>query len=269
MRTDLAANRWCNQCKSEQPIGNFWNNRNSRDGKHSECKECCRRRAQKTAGRKCGFDGCGRVSGGATYCARHRSQMLSGQELTQIPDRLSTSGPGTECLISDCVKEAHARGMCQSHYSLWRSGRPVTSLNHPVACEGCGKELFRSDRRQIYCGQCRRVSIKMRSYGLTARDWYRLLQDQMNACAICGSVEPLHIDHDHECCSGIRSCGKCVRGLLCHSCNIGLGQFRDDSRIIASALSYLQGAVPGAGCTTPSLAHTYQTRPLRTDWSDA
>jgi hypothetical protein len=32
-------------------------------------------------------------------------------------------------------------------------------------------------------------------------------------------LRPFCVDHDHTCCPGEYTCGKCVRGLLCDDCN--------------------------------------------------
>lgn len=45
---------------------------------------------------------------------------------------------------------------------------------------------------------------------------------------------------DHECCRGAGSCGQCVRGLLCDSCNKLLGHAQDSTSLLRSAASYLE-----------------------------
>jgi hypothetical protein len=82
---------------------------------------------------------------------------------------------------------------------------------------------------------------RITSYGLTLEDFARLREVQGNACAMCR--EPfaegrlIHVDHDHACClEKNRSCGKCVRGLLCHACNVALGHIE---RRYAMARAYL------------------------------
>ena len=52
-------------------------------------------------------------------------------------------------------------------------------------------------------------------------------------------IKRLVIDHDHACCPGTRSCGKCVRGLLCNWCNRLLGMAFDNPAILAGAIQYL------------------------------
>lgn len=50
---------------------------------------------------------------------------------------------------------------------------------------------------------------------------------------------PLHIDHDHSCCPGSRSCGKCVRGVLCANHNLLLGKFEKMSQHLVWIVSYI------------------------------
>lgn len=61
-----------------------------------------------------------------------------------------------------------------------------------------------------------------------------LFDEQMGRCAICGTIAPLVIDHDHT--TGF------VRGLLCHNCNVGLGAFRDSVADLRNAADYLDRA---------------------------
>jgi hypothetical protein len=88
-----------------------------------------------------------------------------------------------------------------------------------------------------------------KKYGMTVQDYKNMLETQNGVCAICtrpersrdatGKVRPLSVDHDHACCSGSVSCGKCVRGLLCNDCNTGIGKFSDDINRLTSAVAYL------------------------------
>lgn len=69
-----------------------------------------------------------------------------------------------------------------------------------------------------------------------------LLTKQDSQCGICkepfGGSSP-YVDHDHACCPGAYSCGKCVRGLLCDPCNRGIGAFKDNPASLLEAAKYL------------------------------
>lgn len=81
-----------------------------------------------------------------------------------------------------------------------------------------------------------RLSLK----GLTQVSYDTLLHLQGGHCALCDATEDLCIDHDHKCCPGKRSCGKCVRGILCRKHNSGIGHFDDDTVALKLAIEYLR-----------------------------
>lgn len=86
------------------------------------------------------------------------------------------------------------------------------------------------------------------NYGITLEQYNKMLADQGGVCWIC-SREPLEnralaVDHDHSCCPGGKSCGACLRKLLCENCNRGIGLFADDPIRLMRAAEYLGGAIP-------------------------
>jgi hypothetical protein len=91
-----------------------------------------------------------------------------------------------------------------------------------------------------------------RSYGLSWEEYKALAARQGGACAICKkSGQRLFVDHCHK-------TGR-VRGLLCNRCNIGLGYYQDDPRLMRTAMEYLKGfcgdeqVQDGFRCTQPML----------------
>jgi hypothetical protein len=73
---------------------------------------------------------------------------------------------------------------------------------------------------------------QLQKYGLTEEAYAAMVVSQGGCCLICGSpVDRLHVDHDH-------STGD-VRGLLCQSCNHGLGNFKDRVDLLLRAADYL------------------------------
>lgn len=83
-----------------------------------------------------------------------------------------------------------------------------------------------------------------RTYGINPDAYTAILEAQGGTCAICqratGATKRLAVDHDHTCCTGPTSCGKCVRGLLCSPCNRLLGHLRDDPTALRRAAAYLR-----------------------------
>lgn len=82
-------------------------------------------------------------------------------------------------------------------------------------------------------------------FGLTEECYNTILRLQGGMCAICPATTPgghgvWCVDHDHSCCPGKKTCGRCVRGLLCFNCNVLLGNAKDDISVLESAIRYLK-----------------------------
>ena len=121
-----------------------------------------------------------------------------------------------------------------------------------IRCNHCGELHIQSSReiqRNARPFKCKNFkphnwsglekwdAIIRRQYGITLKEYYKLIELQGGGCYICGRTqEPdgrkLSIDHDH-------SNGK-VRGVLCYACNKALGLFYDKSERLRKAAEYLE-----------------------------
>lgn len=135
------------------------------------------------------------------------------------------------------------------------SGEQKTHLK--TTCMVCyrKKHLENPDKREIHRkgnmswywkNQDKAKNQRLRKYGITIDEYNNLRHNQNYTCAICGKHETevaqgrakktehaLHVDHCH-------TSGK-VRGLLCTNCNTVLGKCYDDTKILRSAITYLEG----------------------------
>lgn len=126
--------------------------------------------------------------------------------------------------MKQCTKCGETKPLTEFHAHKWGDGRRPD-------CKACRQEYGR--RRQ----SARSRDLSLRKYGITESDWQEIAEIQGGGCAICGEAppegaRPLCVDHDHETGS--------LRGLLCPTCNGGLGMFKDDPSLLVAAAQYLK-----------------------------
>ena len=102
-------------------------------------------------------------------------------------------------------------------------------------------------KKTSYCLDCDKYMGHLDVYrkygGMTPEDYLRIENEQGGVCKICNkdnNDRRLMVDHDHNCCPGQNTCGKCTRGLLCKNCNWGLGNAQDSIEILQKMIDYLK-----------------------------
>lgn len=145
---------------------------------------------------------------------------------------------------------------------ICRSGlhdKTVTGKYRDGACRACrkqkGKRDYKNNKEIILASQKdlhkRRLKDNpdywkhrglMARYAMTQEDYEKWFHKQNGQCALCYKPpkqgQRLHIDHCHK--TGI------VRGLLCLTCNAGIGQMDDNPELLKRAAEYIIAALADA-----------------------
>lgn len=112
----------------------------------------------------------------------------------------------------------------------WRRNNKAKVAAADRAYYLANKEKFRDNSQRWRKADPKRWAAVQRRHKL--KKFYHLTEEQFNSilasqgghCKFCDATENLCVDHDHKCCNGEKSCGKCVRFILCPSHNVLLGR---------------------------------------------
>jgi len=214
----------------------------------------------------CNVEGCEKIApSGRTMCYMHRERFKKYKSFNLPEKEKMPEGIVKNCKIHGYrTKEQvtfHARGnsYCleckkedrkskKEEIKKYNSSRrekrqewvKKDRLNNPERYKKYGRNGHLKNKDKIN----KRTNAK--KYGLTVDEYKGLLEKASNKCEICGNIETrytakkinnsdvcrLCIDHDHF--------NGNVRGILCFKCNIGLGNFNDDSSLVLKAYEYLE-----------------------------
>ena len=104
------------------------------------------------------------------------------------------------------------------------------------------KNVRYKDGHYKHCKKCHyevygRDAHYRRSYGVTQYQYNQMVLDQNNKCKVCeldagdGQFTRLVVDHCHK--------NNEFRGLICQSCNMALGNVKDNSETLRKLADYL------------------------------
>lgn len=211
----------------------------------------------------CEMDGCERKTQSGALCEKHRSRR-------RYQTRAERGVP--PCSVEGCSALSYGKGLCTKHYQrLADSGVLGDYLTHTcracqgsyqelrgpgsvsplcptcrvayVWCDQCHALLPRVHERTVRrCRRCERLRTLASTYRVDEAFVLALLESQNYACAVCSDPVSLYspLDHDHSCCPSRPYCGQCCRGVLCNSCNVGIGNLRDRPDLLRAAANYIE-----------------------------
>lgn len=104
-------------------------------------------------------------------------------------------------------------------------------------CKECYKTYTRNYMKEKRSLSGSSQDHYLKKYGLTRDEVNLMMEEKNHKCDICGNESDhrygkLNVDHCHD-------TGK-VRGLLCFSCNVMIGQSKDSTEVLRKAIKYLE-----------------------------
>jgi len=105
---------------------------------------------------------------------------------------------------------------------------------NPEKMKALRDRWFQENReyRRTYMKAYKARTYSKRYHGVDRATYLAMCEQQHHLCAICQRKRKLVVDHCHT--------TNLVRGLLCRTCNTGVGCFRDNCDLLQLVILYLQ-----------------------------
>ena len=158
-------------------------------------------------------------------------------------DKRAPSGLGPRCLARRRL-EANAnyarRAAAGADLRAWAKQNPELVREYRRAWREKNRDAVLLQKRATYFADpiFHRRGIVLRKYGLTLEQYDQMVLDQDDRCAICATTDKGR-DRQHWSIDHCHATNK-VRGLLCHTCNLGIGHLGDDAERVYAAAVYLR-----------------------------
>lgn len=216
----------CYRCGRDKPLAEYSKSSGGKDGLHSYCRSC---QSEYASWRKKNPAQKEKLPEGFRRCYR----CLEVKLLEEFSSDIRVSNPSRKrYYCKPCSSAMNREWRIKNHERRKEYTTSYRENNKDVMAERSRE--WRSRNKEKISAQRRGYMMK-RLYGLEIKGYDGKLKDQGFSCAICHRQEnggkPFFVDHDHE--TGL------VRGLLCSSCNFGLGGFRDSPELLVEAAAYI------------------------------
>lgn len=208
----------CCACRKAKPRSEFLERKQSSDGLHARCNDC-------------------RAEYAAEY--RRRPEVVERDRTRMATHDPNAIAPWACVTCSRQLKFGDYYASRSATYGRSKKCRECTLAQNAQYRKRKGTDFFRGAKM-------------FKNFGITREQFDEMLAAQGNVCGGCQRADPgvagrfWHIDHDHSCCPQAgRSCGRCVRGILCHGCNLILGHAEDSADRLTSLADYLARTANG------------------------
>lgn len=170
----------------------------------------------------------------------------------------------TPCAAANCERSRRSGEYCNAHYLRDRKGSPMDTplrAKRPRGAPGIRDALGRKlcvmclswwpesgfpkrsntpDGLYPYCKPCACDATSKQKFGIS-REEVSALAETQGGCLGCRTTAARWVvDHDRSCCSSDASCGSCIRGVPCPTCNSALGLARDNPETLRRLADYLE-----------------------------